>query len=213
MHPDDAELVADCFRGIGAGKDRERITYRVRHRAGHWLWVDVSLKLIRDPDSGAPREIHGSACDVTARMESVAALRRSEERFRLLLRSSAITEAIYLLDPDGNVENWSVAAEQMKGYAEAEIIGRNFAVFFTPEDIANGEPARSLAEAVANGSFTTEAWRVRKDGSRFLARMVIDAVRGDDGRLRGFIKATRDITNQRIEEEQREIIIEAARRA
>ncbi|MDQ2762087.1 MAG: ATP-binding protein, partial [Pseudomonadota bacterium] len=96
------------------------------------------------------------------------------------------------------------------GYVPAEVIGRNFAMFFTPEAAAEGQPARLLASARDNGRVTAEGWRLRKDGSRFLAHVVIDAVRRDDGTLRGFAKMTRDITEQRIEEEQRAIIIEAA---
>jgi PAS domain S-box-containing protein len=128
----------------------------------------------------------------------------------LLLESRAVTEAIYMLDPDGTIETWNAAAERIKGYSAGEIIGQNFAVFFTPEDIAAGEPARLLARALADGTVETECWRVRKDGSRFLSHIVIDVIRNPDGTLRGFAKATRDVTEQRIEEAQREIIIEAA---
>ena len=127
----------------------------------------------------------------------------SEERSRILLHSN-VAEALYLLDPDGNIETWNASAERMKGYTPAEIIGRSFVVFFTPEDVARGEPARILAIARDNGHFTTEAWRVRKDGSRFLARVAIDAIHRSNGTLRGFVKLTHDITSQRIEEEQRE---------
>jgi PAS domain S-box-containing protein len=209
-HPDDAAHFATCLRDLAAGGDRDRITYRARHRDGHWVWLESSLKLIRDPDSGEPREICGAMRDISERMEALAALQHSEERFRLLLQSSAVSEAIYLLDPDGNVETWNAAAERIKGYTPAEIVGRNFAVFFTQEDLASGEPARLLGRARDSGTVVTEAWRVRKDGSRFLAHLVLDVIRNHDGTVRGFIKATRDITNDRVEEEQRKIIIEAA---
>jgi PAS domain S-box-containing protein len=140
-------------------------------------------------------------------MQSLAIARdqaqASEERSLTLLQS-AVTEALYLLDPDGNIETWNASAERIKGYTHAEIVGRNFIVFFTPEDVARGEPARVLASARDNGHFTTEAWRVRKDGSRFLAHVAIDAIHRSDGSLRGFVKVTHDITSQRIEEEQRE---------
>jgi PAS domain S-box-containing protein len=127
----------------------------------------------------------------------------SEERALMLLHSN-VTEALYMLDPDGNIETWNASAERIKGYTPAEIVGRNFTAFFTPEDVASGEPARILASARDNGHFTTEAWRVRKDGSRFLARVAIDAIRRRDGTLRGFVKMTHDITSQRFEEAQRE---------
>ena len=136
------------------------------------------------------------------------ALRASDERFRVVFQSQ-ITEALYLLDADGNVETWSAGAERIKGYTEAEIIGKNFAAFFTPEDRASGEPARELAAAREHGHFRTDAWRLRKDGSRFLASVTTEAIRRADGTLRGFVKVTRDITQSRIEDEQRAIILEA----
>jgi PAS domain S-box-containing protein len=133
----------------------------------------------------------------------------SEERFRLLLQS-AVTEALYLLAPDGTVETWNAGAEKIKGYAPEEIIGQNFSLFFTPEDRANGEPARILATVRDHGRFSGEVVRVRKGGDRLLAHVSIDAVRRDDGALRGFVKVTRDITSTRVEAAQRAIIIEAA---
>ena len=136
------------------------------------------------------------------------ALRASDERFRVLFQSQ-ITEALYLLDAEGNIETWSAGAERVKGYTESEVIGKNFATFFTPEDRASGEPARVLAAARDHGHFKTDAWRLRKDGSRFLAHVMLEAIRRPDGALRGFVKITRDITQERIEEEQRAIIIEA----
>ena len=138
-----------------------------------------------------------------------AALRESEERFNLLLHSN-VTEALYLLDPDGNIESWNTGAERIKGYTAAEVIGHNFSMFFTPEDVASGEPTRVLESARDTGRFVTEAWRMRKDGTRFLARVGLDAIRRDNGTLRGYVKVTLDVTNQRIEEEQRRVMIEAA---
>jgi PAS domain S-box-containing protein len=135
--------------------------------------------------------------------------RENEHRLRLVLQSN-VTEALYLLDPEGIIESWNAGAERIKGYTSAEVIGRNFAMFFTPEDIACGEPARVLANAREKGRFATEAWRVRKDGVHFLASVALDAIRREDGTLRGFVKVTLDITNRRIEEEQRAILIEAA---
>jgi PAS domain S-box-containing protein len=209
LHPDDAERVIACHDAVAAGRDRDRITYRVRHRDGHWVWVEATFKLIRDPVSGAPREINCAWREVGERIEAEAALRASEERLRQLLESSVI-EAIYMLDPDGKIESWNAAAERIQGYTPAEIIGRNFSIFFTSEDLARGEPARMLAAARDNGRYVTEGWRTGKDGGLFLARVAISTVYGDDGTLRGFAKVTYDITNLRIEEEQRAIIIEAA---
>ena len=138
------------------------------------------------------------------------ALSKSEERYHLLLQSGGVTEALYMLDPTGTIETWNAGAERIKGYTPQEVIGQNFAMFFTSEDVANAEPARVLKLARENGQFKTEAWRVRKGHVRFLASIVIDAVHWPDGKLRGFAKVTHDITAQRIEEEQRAVIVEAA---
>lgn len=149
------------------------------------------------------------ALELSWRKAAESKLRESEDRLRLVLQSN-VTEALYLLDPDGNIESWNTGAERIKGYTPAEVIGRNFAMFFTPEDIARGEPERVLASAREKGHFATEAWRVRKNGVHFLASVAIDAIRREDGTLRGFVKVTLDITNRRIEEEQRAILVEAA---
>lgn len=120
-----------------------------------------------------------------------------------LLVDSVEEYAIFMLDPAGLVVSWNRGAERIKGYATSEILGRHFSVFYPPEDVAAGKPARELEVALAAGSFQEEAWRVRKDGSRFLASMVVTAVRGRDGRLVGFAKVTRDMTERRRAEEAR----------
>ncbi|KMO27776.1 MHYT domain-containing protein [Methylobacterium aquaticum] len=124
-----------------------------------------------------------------------AALRASEERYRLLLQS--VTDyAIFMLDRDGVVANWNAGARRIKGYEAEEIVGAHFSRFYTAEDRAEGAPARALATAAENGKFEAEGWRVRRDGTRFWASVVIDAIMGDDGRLVGFAKVTRDITER-----------------
>ena len=211
LHPEDAARVMTAVDQLLASREHshDRIIYRLRHHDGHWVWVELVRKVLYSDVTGEPTGLCCVLRDISERMAAEAALRGSEERFRLLLESSVI-EAIYMLDPDGNIETWNGAAERIKGYAPAEIIGKNFAVFFTPEDAARGEPARALGIARDTGRFEIEVWRVRKDGSHFLARVAISAIRRDDGTLRGFAAATHDITTQRIEEEQRAIIIEAA---
>jgi PAS domain S-box-containing protein len=162
--------------------------------------------IAREASTTRDEPVHELSC----REKTEIALRESEERFRLLLQSSVVTGANYMLDPTGNVESWNIAAERIKGYSPAEIVGRNFAVFFTPEDIASGAPARALTVALESGRHESESWRVRKDGSRFLARVVLEVVRDDNGTLRGFARGVHDITNQRIEAAKLAIIIEAA---
>ena len=116
-------------------------------------------------------------------------------RFELLVK--AVTDyAIYMLDPEGFVTSWNSGAQKIKGYAEAEIIGRHFSRFYTEADRAAGLPARALATAGREGRYEAEGWRLRKDGSVFFAAVVIDAIRDEQGALVGFAKITRDITER-----------------
>jgi PAS domain S-box-containing protein len=115
-------------------------------------------------------------------------LRASEQRYRLLLESGGVTDALYMLDPDGNIQTWNAGAQRIKGYTANEIIGQNFRKFFTPDDIAKDEPSRLLALARQQGRLTAEGWRLRKNGERFLAKIIIDAIRRPDGSLLGFAK-------------------------
>ncbi len=122
------------------------------------------------------------------------------EQFRLLVES-VHDYAIYLLDPGGRVATWNPGAERIKGYTASEIIGRHFSVFYPPEDVAAGKPARELAEAERLGRFEDEGWRRRKDGSVFWASVTITAVHDEEGVLRGYGKVTRDLTARRQAEE------------
>jgi PAS domain S-box-containing protein len=119
-----------------------------------------------------------------------------ERQFRLLVQS-VVDYAIFMLDPTGVVRSWNPGAARMKGYAADEIIGRHFSSFYTEEDRAAGVPQRALATALSEGKFEAEGWRLRKDGTRFWASVVIDPIRDETGRLRGFAKVTRDITERR----------------
>src|ERR1700736_1310255 len=128
------------------------------------------------------------------------ALFRSEERLRLFVE--AVKDcAIYTLDPEGRVTSWNQSAERIKGYAASEIIGNNFSRFFTEEDLQEGKPQQELQIAAEQGQFETEAWRVRKDGSRFWANVVLTAIKDDKGELIGFAKVTRDFTERMRGEE------------
>ena len=132
-----------------------------------------------------------------ARAEAVAVeLRSSEERFRLLV-DGVKDYAIFMLDPDGQVTSWNQGAERIKGYRAREIIGRHFSAFYLPKDVATGKPSRALETAARLGVYEEEGWRLRKDGTRFMASVLITALRDPSGRLRGFAKVTRDITEKR----------------
>jgi PAS domain S-box-containing protein len=121
-------------------------------------------------------------------------------RYRLLVEGIS-DYAIYLLSPEGTVTSWNRGAELFKGYQADEIIGRHFSEFYTPEDRENGLPARALQIAEREGKYESEGWRVRKDGDRFWAYVVIDPIRSPDGTLIGFAKITRDLTERRAAEE------------
>lgn len=124
----------------------------------------------------------------------------SEKRFELLVTSIS-DYAIYLLDPSGHIVSWNAGAQRFKGYSQDEIIGKHFSLFFTPSDLENKLPWNILEQAATLGRFEAEGWRVRKDGSRFRAHVIIDAIHNDEGRLIGFAKITRDITDKYHAEE------------
>ena len=127
-------------------------------------------------------------------------LRLGEERFRLLVE--AVQEyAIFQLDPLGHVVSWNAGSERLKGYSTDEIIGKHFSVFYSPEDVVNGKPEQALAEATQRGQNVDEGWRIRKDGSRFWANVVLTALRDTKGRLHGFAKLTRDMSERHEKEE------------
>jgi PAS domain S-box-containing protein len=122
-------------------------------------------------------------------------LQNSEQRFRLLVEGVS-DYALYMLDPHGRVTSWNIGGERIKGYSAAEIIGQHFSRFYTEQDRENGKPARALATALEQGRYEEEGWRVRKDGSFFWASVIIKPIRDDNGRLAGFAKVTRDITER-----------------
>ena len=136
------------------------------------------------------------------RAEVAEALRESEARFRLMVENVK-DYAIFMLDTGGHIASWNAGAERIKGYRADEIVGQHFSRFYTPEDVESGKRERGLAVATAEGRFEEEGWRVRKDGSRFMADVVITALRDDAGQLCGFATVVRDITERK--RAQREI--------
>jgi PAS domain S-box-containing protein len=173
--------------------------WRLR-KDGSRFWALVVIDAVRDDDG----ELLGFAKvtrDMTERQEAHENLLRSERRYRQLIEA-VVDYAIFQLDETGHVATWNPGAQRIKGYAPEDIIGRHFSQFYTEEDLAAGIPARALKEAAQNGRFEAEGWRVRKDGTKFWANVIIDRIVDDAGNLVGFAKVTRDITERKEAQDQ-----------
>ncbi|MPW18270.1 PAS domain S-box protein [Paraburkholderia sp. CNPSo 3157] len=176
--------------------------WRIR-RDGSRFWASVVITALKDEQD----HIAGFAKivrDMTDKRIAHEAVVESEQRFRMLV--DGVTDyAIFMLSPDGTITNWNAGALRIKGFSAEEVIGSHFSRFYTPEDTAAGLPERGLSIAANEGRFESEGWRLCKDGRRFWAHVVIDAIRDEDGALVGFAKITRDITermdaNRQLEE-------------
>jgi PAS domain S-box-containing protein len=168
--------------------------WRVR-KDGSRFWADVVLSAI-PASNGEVRGFVKVTRDLTDRRRMEEHLKQSEERLRLMIHSVK-DYAIFLLDPAGHVVSWNTGAERLKGYSAGEIIGRHFSIFYPREAIESRKPQRELEIATTTGRFEEEAVRLRKDGSRFWASVVLTAVRTPQGELVGFTKVTRDVTERK----------------
>ncbi|MDQ1408138.1 MAG: hypothetical protein QOG55_3767 [Acidobacteriaceae bacterium] len=169
--------------------------WRVR-KDGSKFWASVTITAIRDA-SGKLIGFGKVTRDLTAHRNAEIALHRSEERSRLFIE--AVQDyAIFLLDPEGRVITWNTGAERIKGYRASEILGQHFSRFYPDEDVRGGKPAWELEVATKEGRFEDEGWRIRKDGSRFWANVIITAVKNNAGTLMGFTKVTRDVTERMV---------------
>ena len=190
------ERELDTARRVGRFEDEG---WRVR-KDGSRFWASVMISPVRNAE-GRLLGYSKITRDLSERRENEERLRQSEERFRLLVESVQ-DYAIFLLDPEGRVASWNAGAQRIKGYTAQEIIGRSFMVFYPQDALDRNWPAIELEHAKRLGRFEDEGWRLRKDGSRFWANVVITALRDADGKLRGFAKITRDLTERRSQEER-----------
>lgn len=167
--------------------------WRVR-KDGSRFWASVVIDPIRAED-GRLVGFAKITRDISERKAAADALQRSEQEFRLLVQG--VTDyAIYMLDPQGRVTNWNAGARRITGYEKEEVLGQHFSLFYTPEDRERGLPDKALETAAAEGRFEHEGWRVRKDGSRFIASALLEPIADSDGKLIGYAKITRDITEK-----------------
>ena len=172
--------------------------WRVR-KDGTRFWANAVIDPIRDP-SGSLIGFAKITSDLTERKLVAEELQRSQEQFRRLV-DSVSDYAIFMLDPEGYVTTWNSGAQRIKGYLPSEIIGEHFSRFYTDADRRDRVPQAALEIAAREGRFEKEGWRLRKDGTRFRANVVIDAIRNDSGELIGFAKVTRDVTeHHRVQE-------------
>jgi PAS domain S-box-containing protein len=173
--------------------------WRLR-KDGSRFWANVVITALRDND-GTLTGFAKVTRDLSARRATEETLRQSEERFRMLIEGVR-DYAIFTLDPNGLVTTWNAGAQTLKGYSADEVIGSHFSRFYPADELKRGWPEHELRMATTEGRFEDEGWRLRKDGSRFWANVVITALRDSAGTLKGFSKITRDLSERKEHERQ-----------
>src|SRR6266403_2840696 len=187
-HPNDAAHSTAGRRRLAEGVPTVRMVNRFRHKDGSWRWIYWTMTA----ENGA---IYLIGRHIAAEKLAAEALRESERQFRLF-SEAATDHALIRLDAHGVVSGWNAGAQRIEGYAEPEIVGHHFSRFYTAADRVAGAPERALAVAATSGTYEHDGWRVRKDGSLFLAAVVIDAILDEEGNLIGFANIMRDVTER-----------------
>ncbi|MCE3228185.1 MAG: sensor histidine kinase [Bacteroidetes bacterium] len=199
--PDDLEsglpgrLITEARKNGRAGSEGWR-----RRKDGSQFWGSITITAIHD-DEGEVIGFSKVTRDLTEKKKAEDKLRMSEQRYHKMV-AEIQDYAITLLDENGIIENWNSGAEKIKGYTASEILGKSFEIFYTKSDRESGLPKRLLQTAREKGKAIQEGYRVRKDGSRFWGTIVITALHGNDGKVIGFSKVTRDLTQQKLAEDQ-----------
>ncbi|WP_395846884.1 PAS domain S-box protein [Cystobacter fuscus] len=201
----DAPVISDILQRLTRGERLLEYPARLRCKDGSVREVSISSS-VRFDETGKFLHTRCFTRDVTEHAHVARALRASEERFRMLL-AGVKDFAIFMLDAGGRVETWNEGAERLYGHTMEELVGQHVSTLYTPEDLRAGRVEEELAAASHHGRSESECERVRKDGSRFWANVVTAALRDEEGRLRGFAKVTRDVTEKRKAEEEKERLL------
>ena len=214
IHPDDVPGVLEGNQRFHLLGDTDVYDHelRMRHARGDYRWLRCRDAVFERAEDGTVTQIIGNAQDITAHKQAELALRQSESRFRFMVES-AKDYAIFTLDRNGMVTSWNSGAERLLGYSEAEIIGRDGRIIFTPEDDEQGKPEREMQLALMQGRAENERWHVRKDGSRFWGSGLVMPLQDEAGTTQGFVKILQDKTAQRQIEAEREQLLQQEQEA
>ncbi len=207
IHPDDRTVTLKAVEKCKTGIPITSLENRFQCKDGSYRWFEWTIY-----PALAQGGMYGIGRDVTERKQVQEAQRDAEERLRMMVESVK-DYAIFSLNTEGCITSWNTGAERVFGYTEAEILGHNNGIIFTPEDRASGAPAQEITKATVTGRAEDERWHLRKDGSRFFASGILAPIRDEAGALRGFTKVARDMTERKEVEEERAKLLESERAA